>query len=78
MEIIKIGKNTWRNAVILQIRRSFFTTNVFYCTGAFARYASLGDLLHVRYMLDIAGSKALCSIRRQYRIIYTEKSGVLF
>ena len=32
MEIVKIGKKTWQNAVIHQ---SFFTANVFYCTVPF-------------------------------------------
>ena len=31
MEIVKIGEETWQNAVFHQ---SFFTTNVFYCTVA--------------------------------------------
>ena len=28
MEIIKISKKTWQNAVICQMHQSFFTTNV--------------------------------------------------
>ena len=32
MEIVKIGDKTWQKAVIHQIRQSFFTANVFYCT----------------------------------------------
>ena len=31
MEIVKIAKKTWRNAVICQICQKFFTVNVFYC-----------------------------------------------
>ena len=29
MEVVKIGKETWRIAVIHQIRQSFFAANVF-------------------------------------------------
>ena len=32
MKIMKLGDKTWQNAVISQIRPSFFTANVFHCT----------------------------------------------
>ena len=31
MEIMKIGNKTWLNAVIHQVRPSFFSANVFHC-----------------------------------------------
>ena len=42
MEIVKIGKKTWQNAVI---RQSFFTANVFYCTVPFL--ICIGNCMHL-------------------------------
>ena len=52
MEIVKIGKKTWRIAVICQ---SIFTANVFYCTvvGMFGGDEAIGASVLTSTLLEI-------------------------